>query len=527
MHFLNDYQSLLMKRERRVVLGRKAVALWLLSIVLFATFLAISFSAGSINYLNEKMNDPFTYWLNVDKESSSQNLTEVAAGLEEDSIPYHFLFDNVQTEIETSMDMLDKNGGYDVFTIQHYEDMSSDLIKKVLEADNVLKSHGTALAISTDSIVDRSLGIIMTFDALKRLGYSLDDVPAFVDARVPAKQADSLNFQLYDGYVRAPVPLMAVVKRLPMNKDIVSSKYLYIQYTEGYDPEPFNLSKEKHARDLYFFVPNEIQDFEKGVLECIPDSLRQKDHVLTTEPRIAERLRSWRLGSIKTVYPSGRPPLSVVNDIEHQIIEKFGSRGVQRVYNYDESYRGLDGELGIENGLSVHFYSLDSIRSFEHYMKKEWKLQLEMTQVHQKENFNSVSTMANVLTVFLLLFSIVSIIIFIVNMMQSYFQKVKRNLGTFKAFGMSTKELITVYVAIILGIVLSALLIALCATWMIELLLLAIGVTKEGNAPHLILWNWNTLWAVIIIIISTVASVLIVMHRLLRQTPGNLIYDRV
>ncbi len=530
MNIINEHQRLLIRRERHSVLGQKAVNLWLLALVMFATFLAISFSAGSINYLKEKMNDPFTFWLNVYRESPSQNLANIAEGLEQDSLSQRFLFDGVQTEIATSLDMLDKNGKFDLFRIQHYEDMSSDLIEKVLSDENVIKVDGTVLAISHDDISERSLGVIITLDALNRLGYDLDNVPAFVDCRVPARQADTLGFHVYkfsdEFFVRAPLPLLGVVRRLPMNKDIVASKYLYIQYSEGNDPEPFNMSKEDYARKLYFFVPKEVIDFDAGVLECIPDSLRQPDYVFPTEERIAERLHPWKEGSIRTVYPAGRPSINIVTEIEHRILDKYRDRGVQRVYNYDESLRGLDGELGIDNGISIHFTSLDSIRSFESYMIGEWELQIEMTQVIQKENFNSVSTLANILTLALMLFSIISIVIFIVNMMQSYFQKVKRNLGTFKAFGISTNELIRVYLTIIMGIVFTALALALGATWSIELLLMLLGITKDGGAPHLILWNFNTLLAIIVILACTVISVLVVMQRLLRQTPGNLIYDR-
>jgi ABC-type antimicrobial peptide transport system permease subunit len=111
-------------------------------------------------------------------------------------------------------------------------------------------------------------------------------------------------------------------------------------------------------------------------------------------------------------------------------------------------------------------------------------------------------------------------------MLQSYFQKVHRNLGTFKAFGISTRELIRVYVAIIAGIVILALVIALGVTWLTELLLLLLGIMKDGEYSWLILWNPKTLWAVVIILVATLLSVLFVMRRLLQQTPGDLIYDR-
>ena len=63
---LKEYLRLLALRESRVVLGHKYVNLWLLTIVLVATFVSIAFSNGSMIYLEEKMNDPFTNWVNVE-----------------------------------------------------------------------------------------------------------------------------------------------------------------------------------------------------------------------------------------------------------------------------------------------------------------------------------------------------------------------------------------------------------------------------------------------------------------------------
>ena len=518
---------MLMRRESRAVIGRRATNLWLLALVLIATFMSIAFSSASLAYLDKKMNDPFTFWLNVYRDSNpSANFRDIADALVLDSLPEHYLYDGVQTEIKTSMDMFGDTGAVVAFSIQHYEDMSSDLIEKVLSDDNVVKNRRKYLSISHDSISPNSLGIIMTGDAMKKLGYDLESTPAFVDLRVPANSADTLGFQVTeDGYVHAPVPLLAVVNRLPMNKDILSSRYFYMQYNEEGDTEPFNMSKDDYARFLYFFVPTEVTDFDDVAASFVPDSL-QAGGVVTEGARIQNRLHSWHPGCIKKVCIAKRPPISVVNNIERQVLTTFAERGVQRVYDYDETQKEISSASNLDNGLSIHFSRLDSIRVFDDYMKTRWSLPVEMSQVNSKENFAAVSTMANILTVALIVFSIIAIVIFIVNMLQSYFQKVKRNLGTFKAFGISTRELIMVYMTIIVGIVIAALAIALGATWCCELTLNALDITKPDGSAHLDLWNARTLWAIVIIMASTVLSVLTVMRRLLRHTPGDLIYDR-
>jgi len=535
MKIFKEHQLLLIRRENRAVVGQKAVNLWLLVAVLFATFLAISFSAGSMAYLADKMNDPFTNWVNITRKGGNlEAISKIRPVLEADStLSSRFMYDDVQTEITESRDMVSVTGMSPLFSVIFYEDLHSDLIEAVLSSKNVVGN----MSVCPDSIDNHSMGVVMTLDALYDLGYTQDNIPAFVDCHEIGQYVDSLGFDVVgklsggDAFVRAPLPLLAVVKRLPMNMEMLASKYL----REQFQARSLNMNKEDYARKLRFFVPADVGVFNKeGISHCVPDSLKTTVYVTAAEDRIQRRFASWRKGQIVTV-DVGWPgtPLPVINAIERGILHLFAGKGVQRMYDYkedkDNCYFGQNGRSGTDDDvISVRFARLDSIRSFEQFVKdvSEGQLQIEMTQVKAKENFKAVSSMAGVLTVALLLFSIVSITIFIVNMMQSYFQKVKRNLGTFKAFGISTRELVMVYVAIIVGIVVAALVIALAATWAVELLLWLFAVTKEGGAPHLILWNGYTLLAIAIILVSTVVSVLIVMLHLLRRTPGDLIYDR-
>ena len=523
-----EHQHLLIRRESRVVVGKKAVNLWLLVLVLLATFLSIAFSAGSMAYLNDKMNDPFTNWVNINRDASLEKISKLKYELEKESILHHFLFDGVQTEINASLDMLSPNGRSPLFSILYYEDMSSDLIAAVLSEENVV--HGVSIA--PDSISERSLGIIMTQDALEHLGFDYRHAPAFVDCQRYAEGADSLGFETTDGFVRAPLPLLAVVKRLPMNMEIVASKYLYGQLTMDVsdDQKPFNMNNEHYARVLRFFVPDEVTNFDEGALQNIPDSLRVSSIVQTSEESIQERLRTWKKGNIKTVYV-GYPstPIAVINAIERDIVNRYKEHGVQRVYDYVEGNTEIyteQRESTSDDVLSVHFVRLDSIRAFERYVKEVSELQIEMSQVNSKENFNAVSVMATILSAAMIVFSIICIIIFIANMLQNYFQKVKRNMGTFKAFGISTRELMGVYIVIIIGIVLAALAIALAVTWLMQLFLPLLGVMKDGEYSYFLLWNARTWWAIGIIIVATTLTVLFVMHRLLHLTPGDLIYER-
>lgn len=533
MKLFKEYQDLLMRREARVIIGRHASNFWLLVMVLTATFFSIAFSSGSMDYLKEKMNDPFTNWVNINRDASLEKIGILRDSLENESIRQRYLFDGIQTEINASLDLVSPSGKVPLFSILYYEDMGSDLIAAVLSEDNVVNG----LSIDADSISENSLGVIMTADALEHLGFNRNNPPSFVDCHQKAEGADTLGYDLLDGdYVRSPLPLLAVVKRLPMNKEMVSSKYLYKQLNDDAIDKPFNMNNEKYVRKLRFFVPEEVTDFDlQHIQTVLPDSLRNSAYVDATEERVQQRLLSWKKGHIMSV-EVGFPgtPVMAYCSVEKEILKLYEGKGVVRVYDYNESMKETMEELNdgensrnttSDDVISAHFIRLDSIRPFERYVKQVSELQIEMTQVNSKENFNAVSVMAGILSVAMVVFSIVCIIMFLVNMLQSYFQKVKRNIGTFKAFGMNAAELINVYVVILVCIVCSAVVFALFITWLVQVLLPLMGVEKDGF-NYLCLWNVTTYVATAVILLSTIATVIVVMSRMLNQTPGDLIYDR-
>ena len=149
-----------------------------------------------------------------------------------------------------------------------------------------------------------------------------------------------------------------------------------------------------------------------------------------------------------------------------------------------------------------------------------------MSQINAKENFNSVSIMANILSWAIIAFSIICIILFIVNLLQSYFQKVKKNLGTFKAFGISNKELIGIYMLIMMGTILASILVSIALIWSVQSVLPLAGLMKDGAFNYLSLWNSKTYYSIFVILAGSAVTVLLVMKRLLSATPGDLIYDR-
>ena len=484
--------------------------------------------------MEEKMNDPFTNWVNItlyqakptENESIEDLINRLKDTFDDDTVKSHYGFDGWQAETNASLTLVSTNSKWKAFHTLFYQDLTSDLIEAVLSEENVISQCN----IASDSILGNSLGVIMTMEALKELGYDKEHIPAYLDYYSKSTGADTLGIEMLADslHARAPLPLLGVVKRLPMNKEAVASEYLYkVTGSTGGDDFPLNLNHDNYAQELYFFVPATVQDFGKeDLLAGIPSNLRDcLEDVMVAQDRIQGQLQSWQKGKVWRLYTTAGTPLTTIQAMEQYVLGRYRQKGIVRVYNYNEDTLYGVTEMR-EDVLSAHFLQLDSISAFEHFVKEQFGLQIEMTQVNSKKNFGAVSNMANILTLAMIIFSITCIIIFVVNMLQSYFQKVRRNLGTFKAFGITTDELIRVYVAIIVGIVTAGLVASLVITELVERLLLLVQLKKDGEYSWLIVENATTFWAVVIILISTVLSVFFVMRRLLRQTPGNLIYDR-
>ena len=70
---VKEYLKLLAQRESKVVLGKYYSNMWILAIVFIATFVSIAFSNGSMIYLEEKMNDPFTNWVDIPRDNEKND----------------------------------------------------------------------------------------------------------------------------------------------------------------------------------------------------------------------------------------------------------------------------------------------------------------------------------------------------------------------------------------------------------------------------------------------------------------------
>lgn len=526
---MKQYMKLLLVRETKEVVGKKGFNLWLLTLVLVATFTSIAFSEGSMIYLEDKMADPFTNWVSIKKESlGDDKFNRFRELLQRPTNAERYDYQDVLMDQYLGLNIQgSQNGRIEYLSIRFFEHINSSIVKKILDEDNVVKG----CVVDSTILIDKTLGFIVTLDAMKRIGFSVNNLPAYIYYLGPVSQEhaydldfDSLGLKpLTLGntkYIRIALPVLAVVRKLPNNVDMVSANFFYEQYHYNCTTSPFAVTahQDDYLHHLYYWVSDEVG--QENFNNFLKQNNKNEITVYNSDEKCLE-MKSWKKGNMFVVEIGGEHlPIGEFNTIDKLIMSKWNEDMVQRVFMLETR----DSPSPRSDYLSVEFRSLKHIREFESFAKK-YGISLEMEQVHSKENFNAVTVMAGILSSAMVIFSIVCIIMFMVNMLQGYFQKVKRNIGTFKAFGMDGRELIKVYVIILISIVSIGVLLALLITWGIQGFLPILGIEKDGF-NYLSLWNITTYIATFVIFVSTVLTVIFVMVRMLSRTPGDLIYDR-
>ncbi len=519
-----DYLLLLAKRESKEMLGNHFTNLWILTAVLVVALVAVSFSWAGKKYLEYKMSDPFTNWVNVENNFGKGNYEAFFADLSSESIRDRFQINGVSGDDYEADWLMGADGHEKFLECRFFGDFEGSLIKAVLDKKNIVNG----CSISLDKISNKSYGLIITVDALKKLGYDVDNIPAFLKVSHPAGDDLSLGLDMHEFmdryYTMDPMPLLGVVKSLPMNMDIIGSHFWYTQSNDNIK-YPFFINDNKYfARDqLYYYVEEGLDSLFVRTVEGLPHPGERTPSIVLCEEGL-DAFQTWKKGNFyQVIYGKASTSVTARAAFDRSIQDAVKDYGITRVYKYVEAQSYDDNNYQY---YSVNFNDLKSIVEFEKYVKETYSIQLEISQVTSKQNFRIVSTIANVLTFVMIVFAIFCIVLYIINMLQGYFQKVKRNLGTFKAFGMESDSLIRVYVITLLIIVIISIVAAYFITGAIGLLLRICGCVWDMGFPYFKLFNVYTIMTILVVVASTVMTVFVVMRKMLHQTPGDLIYDR-
>ena len=506
-----DFKRLFTKREIQEINGKKRKNLAILTGILFGTFLAIAISDGGIEYLGLKMNDPFVQNLEIEVPYyQSKEVESIKLNLNSDSLKSSFLYDTVLAIAEYPRVFLNKKRNDFKEVKGQSIEYRSPILKQILGKKNKIFGRGFE--------EENDCGIIVTEKFLSDFGYSPDEL--FVQMQVNKKK----DINDIRGYLFVPVPIIAVVKELPGLSSFVFTPYFLKMITDGFN-NPYDI--EEYDK-ITIFVPGEDEKESSEIRKSIRTFLTSDSGLKSLAPIVNFNRNNdtYIDGHIFDIsFSSQFSGKESLDSIYGRIINYSGLKNYankfERYYNYN--FPAYPQNIIGYDKISVSFRDLSKVGKFKDYLFKKTGLVAEMSKIKDKENFRAISILTATMASLLLIFSVISVGLFIFNLLKTHLDKIKTNLGTFKAFGLSNKDLQSIYKNIVRRFYLKALLIGYTFATILDVLI-SIILFPELKVFHLI--NPYSLSA-IVVIWSIIEWVFYQTSRtILINTPGDLIYGR-
>jgi hypothetical protein len=503
----NAFHTLFSRRELTEIKGVRNRNYVILIAILAGTFAAVTFADGGLDYLRYKMSDPFVQNLEIKVPvEKAKEVGQYKFILNQDSLQKKFGFDTVMAHVELSLMFWQEGVGEFRRVKGRSIEPENPILEQIFHRSNLLLGRKFMDAFDC--------GLVVTEKVLREMGYATDT--HFLGMRIPKSDGQ---------HHIAPVPVIAVVKELPGLAGFAFTPYFYkVRNFYSFD-NPFNLEKYK---EINLYYPGRDTGAVEAVRTALREILQEDEQMRVLDPYVEtmDYDLTYQPGTLFTIsfYPA--PPTKASLDLYASALltnKKLSAYAdqIERTYYYDFPMFP-PGTISYDR-MSVMFSTLKHVRSFNEYIYGKFEFEVEMSKIKDKENFVAISILTTTMAMMLLLFSVFSISVFVFNLLRSHLLKIRMNLGTFKAFGLSNSAIEAVYRKIIRKFFFSSLGVAFAVIFVVDQVVVGF-VLREISALHI--FNIYLLTAIVAIIVSVELTVKSISERILRNTPGDLIYGR-
>ena len=500
------FHSVIFKNEFRALRGRDYRTIQTLFVILFITFLAFGFSKSTLNYQQKLAANPFSNWINLNYHSGTRDslralneLISINKFREEYHIRGSYFYNKGMVAVLASL-RGSRYVQYEARTIEPTSGIVNDLLKNGLCAKYFPDSVENAFHSEPNGvIISRRLADDMGLD-IKSLSF----------IRIQSPEGDPV-----------PVPVLAVVNELPDLADII---YTNLFYCKTMNPGFYD--RENNYYRLY--IENMDTAGILAVLKelCIALEIRDPFTVQTTILKTGNRsVLNWKI-------EIGRQEKELTLQNKNERIARLHSLKGHQYGRYFE----LSGDSVCDNSsffhdfLAVEFNDLEKIREFSTYLRASLGLQLNLEVLTARENYLYTGNVAMGAIALMMLLSIISVSIYISGVIRKHLLTIKKNLGTLLAFGVNSSVVTWIYIAVTIKIFVLALVpafvIADVCGELFEKHLLGKFLALDPAQDYFSLTNsWV---AILLVLILSVAffSTFISVRKILKNTPGDLIYER-
>jgi len=505
-----DFERIFFDSESQVLQGKKRSTLVALTAILFFTLVALSFAIGGIENLRKRTQNPFTNWVNLSIKSMyiADQLENIKNRYEGEEIRDKLKIKQVNGWAKFSLNMFS-------MSYNPLKDSPDSLLfdniwgRNLDEEDpliNNILSEENKVWYNEEKIRDglSSCEIVLAKSVAKQLGFDLENII-------------KKHIFIEIGSMPIPIEVVGIVERLPEFCNFACATSLYNFQTSC--SEYLTVNNYQQKENVFKFLGHSETSVEQlnQLASNFFSQLRSVD-VYLKEEKYPVGKHLWSEFSV--VFPGSQIPVrdSVMQFLQHTNENKAGLFDFAKV-ECNNACNTLDNDNF--NYLAFNFEKLKHIRDFQQDVDNEFNVEIDMTRVENGENFYRVSLLTRFMATVLLIFAVLSIVLFINSLLKSHLSKVRPNLGTLKAFGLNNRSLNKQYSKIILYFLLQAVIISFTLAVLVGLL--------EQYLSEESLYNLINIYIFLSILAITVVSVLLSLRtikKILGGTPGNLIYKR-
>lgn len=526
----DNHRALFLRNELKALFGKKSKNLKTLFYFSLLAFFAITFAQAGLVYLGYRMDNPYINWLTF----------PVSADIDS---KYGLILSSLEEYKEKSVYSLDNVNGFHRYSLifRNLESKELDRVKgrtmafpqdtllfrKVLSKENLISSRIPSFDVSTWDDRYLKYGVILTEELYDEIGCA-EDGSVYAEVR---------DYCL-------DLELIAVVRSLPDRALFMSSYELYWGLVKSAEvgQDVFRYPKSKNMSLLVNSAgnPGELQTDLKESKERLSAVSGVELESITMHSYESSCVFDQELTLTMTRAPSEDKYNKLFDGVYSElayykpfVVEKYDMFRIGELSSQQANEYRSGSRNNTYSSVTLHFAEVDSIRQFRKLMLNEQEVDISLEQIEARENFNLVSILTNILALALMLFTLVSITIFISNILRSHLERIKMNLGTFMAFGLSKEFLISGYTRLITGMLVAVSLMVLVILLIIDYLNLPyyvldlLGMNLKADFTEAFsVWNFWLFFLISLILFFTWRRCRSLVSSFIRHYPSDLIYNR-
>lgn len=522
-------QSLFLWNEGLSLAGKGMRNLIVLVSLFLLSFLTLGTANGVLNYLRLKLSDPFVNWVTVSIPFSRNDatlITELKSSLTEEKLTEKYFIKAATSYTERPLRFYTSDAK-DIIPVRgrtvEMDPVTDPLLDMITGPRNFVRGDSSGFRSEKD------LSLIVTVAFLDQLGYPQDAEKVLM---YKSFKNDSTGEKTA---VAVPVYIRSVVKEIPGKVNVMFTPYFY----EAYSKPVRNTFDIRNKDGLYLRVKGDSALAQK-VYSSIKKgfSTDQQFSAYSPQPSTPVKNEDSYVESylIAITFFGGTPLISEIGDMSSLVLGWEGVKeNAERYYDYHNMPEAVRGKLN-DDQLSLTFTRLEEIRNFATFFYQEYNepddpalLEVDIGRVKEKENFSFLANLTRAIVVFIILIISVSIGLFLSSIFTFHLERQQANIGTLVAIGMSQQKVAGIY-AILLGILIfisvaAGTVLAFAGGKLLELYFDTTLHLEEGFS-YFRLFDGNTGYALLFIVIFSYLYVYLAINRILRKTPGDLIYRR-